>query len=90
MQFPDFGPMQFLDFGPMQWARPNMCFMCYCMVCGSLGGSSLSFVLTVSVLFQVLPLVREKAWDDDMAHTTVSVSLGVHSDILTYLTRFLI
>ena len=33
---PDFGPMQFPDIGPMQWARPNMCFICYCMVCGSL------------------------------------------------------
>ena len=35
---PDFGPMQLVpDFGPMQWARPSMCFICYCVVCGSFG-----------------------------------------------------
>ena len=47
---PDFGPMQLVpDFGLMQWARPSMCFICivwYVVV----WGSSLSFVLTVSVL----------------------------------------
>ena len=47
---PDFGPMQLVpDFGLMQWARPSMCFICivwYVVV----WGSSLSFVLTVSVM----------------------------------------
>ena len=45
---PDFGPMQFPDFGPMQWARPSTCLyviVWYVVV----WGSSLSFMLTVSV-----------------------------------------
>ena len=25
------------DFSPMQWERPNTCYMCFCMVGGSLG-----------------------------------------------------
>ncbi|CAI9263603.1 unnamed protein product [Lactuca saligna] len=25
------------DIGPMQWARPSMCFICFCMVCVRLG-----------------------------------------------------
>ena len=37
------------DFGPMQWARPNMCFICFVWYV-VVWGSSLSFVLTVSVL----------------------------------------
>ena len=46
---PDFGPMQFPGFGPMQWARPNMC-LCVIVWYVVVWGSSLSFVLTVSVL----------------------------------------
>ena len=46
---PDFGPMQFPGFGPMQWARPSMCFICIVWYVVA-WGSSLSFVLTVSVL----------------------------------------
>ena len=58
---PDFGPMQLVpDFGPMQWARPSMCFICivwYVVV----WGSSLSFVLTVSVLVSGTSACRGKS-----------------------------
>ena len=58
---PDFGPMQLVpDFGLMQWARPSMWFICivwYVVV----WGSSLSFVLTVSVLVSGTSASRGKS-----------------------------
>ena len=50
----DFGPMQFPDFGPMQWARPSICFIYYCMVCGSLGELTKLRAYGFQFWFQVL------------------------------------
>ena len=49
------------DFGPMQWARPNMCFICYCMVCGSLGGLTKLHVYGLSFWFQVLSFQKRSS-----------------------------
>ena len=42
------------DLGPMQWARPSMCFICYCMVCGRLGELTKLRAYGFQFWFQVL------------------------------------
>ena len=58
---PDFGPIQLVPyFGPMQWARPSTCLyviVWYVVV----WGSSISFVLTVSVLVSGISASKGKS-----------------------------
>ena len=85
---PDFGPMQLVpDFDPMQWARPSMCFICYCVVCGSLGELTKLRAYGFSFWFQVLPQVKGRARDDGIAHTTASV---LSWEMISYLRHVLI
>ena len=47
-------------------------YVIMCMVCGSLGELSKLRAYSFKFWFQLLPLARGKAWDDRIAHTTVS------------------
>ena len=68
---PGFGPMQFPDFGPMQRARPSMCFICYCMVCSSLGELTKLRAYSFDFGFRY-SVFKRGAREDCSAHTICS------------------
>nr|KAJ0194809.1 hypothetical protein LSAT_V11C700375090 [Lactuca sativa] len=59
------------DFGLMQWARPSMCFICYCVVCGRLGELTKLRAYGFSFGFRY-SVFKRGAREDCIAHTIVS------------------
>ena len=68
------------DLGLMQWARPSMCFICYCMVCGRLGELTKLHAYGFQFWFQVLSFQKRSSERLQCTHRLFSLGC-LYSDI---------